>query len=59
MTVQQCNCYETATLMSQETNKAELRESDKQEYTAEDLSDNSLLLIFYCPVLSRKNPPNW
>lgn len=34
MTVQQRNCYETAILQTQETNEAELSESDKQEYTA-------------------------
>lgn len=45
MTVQQCNCYETTTLPTWETNEAELSESDKQENAAEDRSDNSLLFF--------------
>lgn len=42
MTVQQCNCYETATLQNPGTNQAEQSNFDKQEYTAVDRSDNSL-----------------
>lgn len=50
MTVQQCNCYETVTLQTWETNEVEITESDRQENTAEDQSDNSLLFFCY-PVL--------
>lgn len=57
MTVQQCNCYETVTLQTRETNEAELSESDEQEYTAEDRSDNSLL-FFTVQFCSGKIHPN-
>lgn len=49
MTVQQHNCYETATLKTQVTNEAELSESDKQEFTAED---NSLFFVCLFVLLS-------
>lgn len=55
MTVQQCNCYETTTLPTWETNEAELSESDKQENAAEDRSDNSLLLFLLSSFVKEKS----
>lgn len=51
--------YSSVTVMEvdpyrpRKTNGAELRESDRQEYTAEDWSDNSLLFLILLPSFVR------